>query len=72
MEAAKRDKHDEYVKPGRDPEHREKDKEVIDKLDKAIEENKRTQDEQKKKKKEKEQEKKDKNNPFSRDPWGRW
>ena len=72
MEEAKRDKHDEYVKPGRDPEHREKDKEVIDKLDKAIEENKRTQDEQKKKKKEKEQEKKDKNNPFSRDPWGRW
>ena len=72
MEDAKRDRHDQYVKPGRDPEARQKDKESIDKLDKAIEENKRTQDKQKKKKKQKEQEKRDKDNPFSRDPWGRW
>jgi len=72
MEDAKRDRHDQYVKPGRDPEARAKDQEAIDKLDKAIEENKRAQDRQKKKKKEKEQEKRDKDNPFSRDPWGRW
>ena len=72
MEDAKRDRHDQYVKPGRDPEARQKDQESIDKLDKAIEENKRTQDKQKKKKKQKEQEKRDKDNPFSRDPWGRW
>lgn len=72
MEDAKRDRHDQYVKPGRDPEARQKDQESIDKLDKAIEENKKTQDKQKKKKKQKEQEKRDKDNPFSRDPWGRW
>ena len=72
LEEAKRDKHDQYVKPGRDPEAKEKDQEAIDKLDKAIDENKRTQDDQKKKKKQKEQEKPDKDNPFSRDPWGRW
>ena len=72
MEDAKRDRHDQYVKPGGDPEARQKDQESIDKLDKAIEENKRAQDKQKKKKKDKEQEKRDKDNPFSRDPWGRW
>ncbi|HNG77337.1 MAG TPA: hypothetical protein PLY72_22890, partial [Candidatus Obscuribacter sp.] len=71
MEEAKRDRHDQYVKPGRDPEARSKDQEAIDKLDKAIEENKRAQDKQKKKKKEKE-EKRDKDGPFSRDHWGRW
>lgn len=60
------------MKPGRDPEAKGRDLESIDRLDKAIEENKRTQDKQKKKKKQKEQEKRDKDNPFSRDQWGRW
>jgi hypothetical protein len=72
LEDAKRDRHDQYVKPGRDPEAKGRDLESIDRLDKAIEENKRTQDKQKKKKKQKEQEKRDKDNPFSRDQWGRW
>lgn len=72
LEDAKRDRHDRYVKPGSDPEAKEKDLESIEKLDQAIEENKRTQDKQKKKKKQKEQEKRDKDNPFSRDRWGRY
>ena len=72
LEEAKREKHDQYVKPGRSSEEKEKDKQAIDKLDEVIEENKRAQDDQKKKKKEKEQEKPDKDNPFGRDPWGRW
>ncbi|HND06908.1 MAG TPA: hypothetical protein PL012_14570 [Candidatus Obscuribacter sp.] len=71
MEEAKRDRHDQYVKPGRDPETRQKDQEAMEKLDKAIEENKSTQDKEKKRKKEKE-EKRDKDGPFSRDHWGRW
>jgi hypothetical protein len=69
MEEAKRDKHKEYVKPGRKPEKKARDKEAIDKLDEAIEENKRQQDERKKEKKRKQ---KKKDNPFSRDQWGRW
>jgi hypothetical protein len=72
LEDTKRDRHDQYVKPGRDPEAKEKDLESVERLDQAIEENKRTQDKQKKKKKQKEQEKRDKDNPFSRDQWGRW
>jgi len=72
MEDAKRDRHDKYIKPGRDPEVKEKDREAIEKLDQAIEENRKAQDKQKKKKKQKEQEKRDKDNPFSRDQWGRW
>ena len=48
MEEAKRDRHDQYVKPGRDPETRQKDQEAMEKLDKAIEENKSTQDKEKK------------------------
>ena len=72
MEEAKRDRHDQYIKPGRDPEAKERDLESIEKLDQAIEENKKAQDKQKKKKKQKEQEKRDKDNPFSRDRWGRY
>ncbi|MBA4073464.1 MAG: hypothetical protein C0508_00400 [Cyanobacteria bacterium PR.023] len=68
LEDAKRDRHDQYVKPGRDPEAKEKDREAIDRLDQAIEENKRTQDNQKKKKKRNE---KKPDSPFRRDPWGR-
>lgn len=68
LEDAKRDRHDQYVKPGRDQEAKEKDLESIEKLDQAIEENKRTQDKQKKEKKRKE---KKPDSPFRRDPWGR-
>jgi hypothetical protein len=68
LEDAKRDRHDQYVKPGRDPEAKDKDQESIEKLDQAIEENKRTQDKQKKEKKRKE---KKPDSPFRRDPWGR-
>jgi type IV secretory pathway VirD2 relaxase len=69
MEEAKRDKHKESVKPGRKPEDKARDKESIDKLDEAIEENKREQEERKKEKKRKQ---KKRDNPFSRDQWGRW
>ena len=68
LEDAKLDRHDQYMKPGRDPEAKEKDREAIDRLDQAIEENKRTQDKQKKEKKRNE---KKPDSPFRRDPWGR-
>lgn len=69
MEEAKRDKHKEYVEPGRKAEKKAGDKETIDKLDEAIEENKRQRDERDKEKKRKQ---KKRDNPFSRDQWGRW
>ncbi len=69
MEAAKLDRHQQYVEPGRKAEDRARDKESIDKLDGAIDDNKRAQDERKKDKKRKE---KKPDNPFSRDQWGRW
>ncbi len=69
LEDAKRDRHQEHVKPGRKPKDKTRDKEAIDNLDEAIEENKRQQDERKKEKKRKE---KKKDSPFKRDQWGRW
>jgi hypothetical protein len=49
----------------------EKDRESREKVEKAIEENKRKRDEEKKKEKER-QEERDRDDPFKRDPWGRW
>ncbi len=49
----------------------ERDREQREKIEKAIEENKRRKEQQKKREKEKEQEK-DRDDPFERDSWGRW
>lgn len=49
----------------------EKDRESREKIDKAIEENKKRREEEKKKEKER-QEERDRDDPFKRDPWGRW
>jgi hypothetical protein len=48
----------------------ERDREQRDKIEKAIEENKRRKEQEKKREKEKEQEKD--RDPFERDSWGRW
>lgn len=68
LEDAKLAKHQEYVKPGRKPEDKARDKQSIERLDDGIEENKRAQDERKKEKKRNE---KKPDSPFRRDPWGR-
>lgn len=49
----------------------EKDRESREKIEKAIEENKQRREEEKKKEKER-QEERDRDDPFKRDPWGRW
>jgi hypothetical protein len=69
LEDAKLARHQEYVKPGRKPEEKARDKQSIERLDDGIEENKRAQDERKKEKKRNE---KKPDSPFRRDPWGRW
>ena len=70
LEAAKLDKLQEHVQPGRTAEQKSRDKETIDKLDDAIEGNQATRDEaNEKKKKKKDREPED---PFTFDPWGRF
>jgi len=49
----------------------ERDAESREKIEKAIEENKRKKEEERKKEKER-QEERDRDDPFKRDPWGRW
>jgi hypothetical protein len=71
LEAAKLDKHQEHVKPGRSGEQKERDKETIEKLDKAIDENQATRDQSNKDKKKK-KDKGDDEDPFTFDPWGRY
>lgn len=50
---------------------RNKELEQKDKIDKAIEENKRAKEKEQEEKKRKEEER-DRDDPFKRDPWGRW
>ena len=69
LEASKLDKHQDYVKPGRTAEEKERDKESIEKLDKAIDENKETRDKANEEKKKKPQKDRD---PFKYDPWGQY
>jgi hypothetical protein len=69
LEASKLDKHQDYVKPGRTAEEKECDKESIEKLDKAIDENKETRDKANEEKKKKPQKDRD---PFKYDPWGQY
>ncbi|MBX9686254.1 MAG: hypothetical protein K2X27_06100 [Candidatus Obscuribacterales bacterium] len=67
LESAKLDKHQDYVKRDK-PE----DREVIDKLDRAIEENKEARRERAEEKKRKEQEQERKHDSFRYDPWGQY
>ncbi len=72
LEAAKLDKLEEHNKPGRGEEQKAKDRETIDKLDKAIDSNQAARDEANEKKKRKKEER-DKEEPWDRyDPWGRY
>ena len=68
LEAAKKDKHQEYVKPERTHEQREQDKETIEQLDKAIDQNQAARDKVNEKKKKKDRG--DKEDPTTFDPWG--
>jgi len=72
LEAAKLDKHQEHVKPGRSAEQKERDKETIEKLDKAIDENQATRDQSTDEKKKKKKGRGDEDDPFMFDPWGRY
>jgi len=65
LEDAKRNKHQEYVKPERTHEEKRRDQDTIDDIDKAIDENK---DERKRRRKEKEndREKRDRGLDFTR------
>jgi hypothetical protein len=49
----------------------ERDREQREKIEKAIEENKKRKEKEKNKERERQQEK-DRDDPFERDPWGRW
>ena len=69
LQEEKLDRHKQYVEPGREQEKRDRDKERIERLDEAIDENKKQREDKEKKRKEKER---DDDSPFKRDPWGRW
>jgi hypothetical protein len=71
LESAKLDKHQDYLKRDK-PEDRERDSEVIDKLDKAIGENKETRRQRAEEKKRKEKDKEKEHDPFRFDPWGQY
>ncbi len=71
LEDAKRGKHDDYLKHEK-PEQREHDQEVINKLDKAIDENKDAKKKREEEKKRKEEERKREHDPFRFDPWGQY
>ncbi len=72
LEAAKLDKHQEHNQPGRPEERKAQDRETIEKLDKAIDENQATRDKSKDDKKKKQNDRPSEDDPFAFDPWGRW
>ncbi len=72
LDAAKRDKLQEHNTPGRSEEHKAKDRETIEKIDEALDQNQTARDKAKEKKKRK-QEERDKEEPWDRyDPWGQY
>jgi hypothetical protein len=71
LEAAKLDKHKQHVKPGRKAEQKDRDKEAIEKLDQAIDDNQATRDKANDEKKRKQHDR-DNEDPFTFDPWGRF
>lgn len=68
---AKQEKHDDYLKHDK-PEQREHDKEVIDKLDQAIDDNKDARKKRAEEKKKKDEEREKKHDPVRFDPWGQY
>jgi hypothetical protein len=72
LEAAKLDKHQEYVKPDRTPEQKDRDKATIDKLDQAIDDNQATRDKSNDEKKKKKKGRGEEDDPFMFDPWGQY
>jgi hypothetical protein len=71
LEASRLDKHEDYLKHDK-PEAREADAAVIDKLDRAIDDNKEVRAERDKNAKRKKQEREREEDPFLYDPWGRY
>jgi hypothetical protein len=71
LEAHKLDKHEEYLKR-ESPEGRSRDEAVIEKLDRAIDENKEARAQRDKERKRKRQERDLGEDPFLFDPWGRY
>jgi len=71
LESAKLDKQDDYLKHDK-PEQREADEQMINKLDKAIDENKDAKKKREEEKKRKEEERKREHDPFRFDPWGQY
>ena len=72
LEAAKADKLQEHVQPGRSEEQKEKDKQALEKLDKALEQNQEGRDKIKESKKRKQWERDDEEAWDKYDPWGRY
>ena len=70
-EKEKERKDDKIRMPWEIKSQEEKDRESREKIEKAIEENKKRKEEERKKEKER-QEERDRDDPFKRDPWGRW
>lgn len=72
LDASRRDKLQEHNTPGRPEERKVSDRETIEKIDKAIDDNQAARDKEKEKKKRKQQDR-DKEEPWDRyDPWGRY
>jgi hypothetical protein len=71
LQAAKLDKHQDYLKHGK-PEDRDRDEATIDKLDKAIDDNKEARRNRDEEKKRKQKEKEKEHDPFRYDPWGQY
>jgi hypothetical protein len=70
LEAAKRDKHEDYLRRDK-PEDRARDDAVIDKLDRAIDDNKEARHKREDDKKRK-RDRSEPDDPFKFDPWGRY
>ncbi|MBX3150355.1 hypothetical protein KF728_09425 [Candidatus Obscuribacterales bacterium] len=71
LEDAKAEKHDDYLKHDK-PEDKDRDKEVIEKLDQSIEDNKEARKKRAEEKKRKDEEREKKHDPFRFDPWGQY
>ena len=64
-------KHDDYLKHHK-PEDKDRDKEVIEKLDQSIEDNKEARKKRAEEKKRADEEREKKHDPFRFDPWGQY
>jgi len=71
LQDAKAEKHDDYLKHDK-PEDKDRDKEVIEKLDQSIEDNKEARKKRAEEKERKDEEREKKHDPFRFDPWGQY